>query len=464
MIATGAVTPTKWATFATSRKRHPPQVVAKMERRVSHAHAFPDRHGRASMRKSFMLRNSGQRVVQAKHEMAQEISESGKKPSMAQSLVSKLPWKMGVPMLAIGGLNIEGPASVAQAVATLATVVFVHECGHFFAARLQNIYVTKFVVGFGPKLLAYTDKDNVEYSVRAFPLGGYVAFPDDDENSDIDPEDPNLLRNRPILDRALVVSAGVIANVIFAYTVIFTQVSTIGIGEVTYLPGVVVPELLPVSAAANAGIKERDIILSIDDKKVVAGSGSVPFIVETIKDSPDKPLMFHVLRGSEELDVEVTPLKASDGAGRIGVQLAQNVSVERRTPASISEALRVTGSEFSRLSGTVLDGLVQIFFNFSQVADQVSGPVAIIAVGAEVARNDLAGLFNFSAIVSINLAVVNTLPLPALDGGYMFLLIVEGIRGKKLNQEVEQVIMSSGLLLLLSLGGYLIIRDAINLL
>lgn len=69
----------------------------------------------------------------------------------------------------------------------------------------------------------------------------------------------------------------------------------------------------------------------------------------------------------------------------------------------------------------------------------MSGPVAIIAVGAEVARNDLAGLFNFSAIVSINLAVVNTLPLPALDGGYMFLLIVEGIRGKKLNQEVEQV-------------------------
>lgn len=75
-----------------------------------------------------------------------------------------------------------------------------------------------------PYVLHLQDKDNVEYSVRAFPLGGYVAFPDDDENSDIDPEDPNLLRNRPILDRALVVSAGVIANVIFAYTVIFTQV------------------------------------------------------------------------------------------------------------------------------------------------------------------------------------------------------------------------------------------------
>ena len=93
----------------------------------------------------------------------------------------------------------------------------------------------------------------------------------------------------------------------------------------------------------------------------------------------------------------------------------------------------------------------------------MSGPIAIISVGAELARNDLANLYQFAAIVNINLAVVNTLPLPALDGGYLFLLLVEAARGKKLPQEVEQAVMSSGFLLLLTLGVGLIIRDTINL-
>lgn len=113
---------------------------------------------------------------------------------------------------------------------------------------------------------------------------------------------------------------------------------------------------------------------------------------------------------------------------------------------------------------TMIDtGLQQIVTNFEQTAEQVSGPVAIVAVGAEAARTDSAGLFQFAAILNINLAVVNILPLPALDGGYLLLLLVEGVRGKRLPQNVENAVMASGLLLLTGLGFTLIIKDTLNL-
>lgn len=387
------------------------------------------------------------------------------KPKLATTLLEKMPWLVAPPMLALGGFDLNGPGSTAQALAVLGIIVAVHELGHFSAARLQNIYVTKFAVGFGPTLLSYTDKDDVEYSLRAVPLGGYVAFPDDDPESDIDPEDPNLLRNRPVLDRMLVVSAGVIANIIFAYTILFTQANTVGVGDTFFEQGVAVPELLPVSAAQRGGMQEGDIILAVDGIDLGSDSKQVQFMVDTIRGRPGEEIRFHILRGKEELDLTVVPDKASDGGGRIGVQLGSNVTVVRRKAQSIGEATQYASQEFMRLTSTVTDGLKEIVFNFSNTADQVSGPVAIIAVGSEIAQKDKAGLFSFAAIVNINLAVVNTLPLPALDGGYFVLLLVEALRGgKKLDKEVEQVIMSSGFLLLFGLGGVLILRDTLKLL
>ena len=125
----------------------------------------------------------------------------------------------------------------------------------------------------------------------------------------------------------------------------------------------------------------------------------------------------------------------------------------------------MAGSEFARITNVVVGGLVSIFTNFSNTASQISGPVAIVAKGAEIARADEAGLFQFAAIVNVNLAAVNLLPLPALDGGYLFLLAIEAVRGgKRLPQALEQGVMASGLLLMMFLGAGLVIRDTINLL
>ena len=112
--------------------------------------------------------------------------------------------------------------SVLAAISVLAVLIVVHELGHFIAARSQGIHVNRFSLGFGPILWKHQGPET-EYAVRAIPLGGFVGFPDDDPDSKIPANDPDLLRNRPILDRAIVISAGVIANLIFAYLVLVTQ-------------------------------------------------------------------------------------------------------------------------------------------------------------------------------------------------------------------------------------------------
>ena len=117
--------------------------------------------------------------------------------------------------------------SVLAVVALLAVLIFVHELGHFLAARLQGIYANRFSIGFGPILWKYQGSQT-EYALRALPLGGFVGFPDDDPDSKIPPNDPNLLRNRPVLDRAIVIRAGLIANLLFAYFVLFSPLAIVG--------------------------------------------------------------------------------------------------------------------------------------------------------------------------------------------------------------------------------------------
>lgn len=192
--------------------------------------------------------------------------------------------------------------------------------------------------------------------------------------------------------------------------------------------------------------------------------GQVPDVVSAIKAHPNEQLAFQVQRGDEVIDLKAVPVPGRDGQGAIGVSLVSHTFIKHTKPNSLAESLAMTVSEFNRLGSTVLNGLNQIVTNFGSMAGQLSGPVAIVAAGSEIARTDVAGLFQFCAIVNINLAVVNILPLPALDGGYLLLLLLEAARGKKLPQGLEQGVMTSGLLLMMVLGVGLAIRDTINLL
>lgn len=365
---------------------------------------------------------------------------------------------------AISGIDLGSFESVLEAIAVLTTIIVVHESGHFLAASLQGIHVSKFAIGFGP-ILAKFDYNNVEYSLRAFPLGGFVGFPDNDPDSEIPIDDENLLKNRPTLDRSIVVSAGIIANVIFAYAIIFVQVLSVGLPVQEAFPGVLVPEVKTFSAASRYGLLSGDVILAVDGTELSkTGPDAVSKIVDIVKRNPKSDVLFRVERGNKDFDIRVTPDKNFDGTGKIGVQLSPNVRITKVRPRNIPETFRFVGREFMGLSSNVLDGLKQTFFNFSQTASKVAGPVAIIAVGAEVARSNIDGLYQFAALLNINLAVINLLPLPALDGGTLALILLEAVRGgKKLPVEVEQGIMSSGIMLVIFLGLFLIVKDTLSL-
>ncbi|KAH9317770.1 hypothetical protein KI387_019539 [Taxus chinensis] len=358
------------------------------------------------------------------------------------------------------GIGLEGAESVLEAVAVLAVIVTVHECGHFLAAYLQRIHVSKFAIGFGPTLLKF-DLKNVECSVRAIPLGGYVGFPDNDQDSGIPSDDKDLLKNRPILDRLLVTVAGVAANMIFAYSILFAQVFTVGMVEQEPFPGVLVPQVFSGSPAARDGMESGDVVLGVDGRLFGAREAAVFDLVDVIKKNPGKKMTFLVDRKGN-LQLPVTPDVKSDGSGKIGVQLAPNSKIVRVKARDMGEGFVRAGEEFWRILGIVVEGLKQVFLNFSERASDVSGPVGIVAVGAEAARSS--NLFQYAALVNLNLAVVNLLPLPALDGGYLALIALEAVRGgKKLPQHLEQAIMSSGITLVLFLGIFLIVRDTINL-
>ncbi|MBD2744269.1 RIP metalloprotease RseP [Coleofasciculus sp. FACHB-1120] len=353
---------------------------------------------------------------------------------------------------------------VFAAIAVLALLIVVHELGHFMAARLQGIHVNRFSLGFGPILWKYQGSET-EYAIRAFPLGGFVGFPDDDPDSDIPPEDPNLLRNRPILDRAIVISAGVIANLLFAYLLLATQLGLVGVQEFNYQPGVLVPQVASEvsSAALKAGIKAGDIILLADGQPLKASKEAIPKLMEVIQNNPNQPIPLSVERQGQIISLTVTPQPGSDGKGRIGVQLAPSGKVVRRHLKNPVEVLTTAATKYQEFVVLTAQGFIQLISNFGETADQVAGPVKIVELGASIAKSDAANLFQFAALISINLAIINILPLPALDGGQLAFLLIEGLRGKPLPTQIQDGIMQTGLMLLLGLGIFLIVRDTANL-
>ncbi len=354
--------------------------------------------------------------------------------------------------------------SVLAAIGVLALLIVVHELGHFLAARWQGIHVNRFSVGFGPVLWKYQGKQT-EYALRGIPLGGYVGFPDDDPTSPIPPDDPDLLKNRPILDRAIVISAGVIANLLFAYLVLVTQVAVVGIQQVNYSPGVLIQEVLSLpnqsQAAAQAGLKSGDTILRAGEQSFEASEQTVEQFRQLIQASEGKPLLMQVKRGDQTLNLTVTPQPMEDSFS-IGIRMRPNVaSVQNRKARGLGEIFTQAAADYQRLTLDILKGFGQILSNFGATAGQVSGPVGIVNQVSQYARTDLKTLFVITAALSINLAIINILPLPALDGGQLSFLLVEAVRGRPLPESFQAGVMQTGLFLLLGLGVFLTVKDTL---
>ena len=354
--------------------------------------------------------------------------------------------------------------SVLAAIAVLALLIVVHELGHFMAARLQGIHVNRFSVGFGPVLWKYQGP-MTEYALRAIPLGGFVGFPDDDPESVIPDHDPNLMKNRPVIDRAIVISAGVIANLVFAYLIFVVEFSGVGIPEQYSNPGIVISGLMSAeSPAAQSGLQANDLVVAVNGTDLVSGDAAMDLLRNEIKGSPNQPVALTIERDEQLIDLTVTPFaKDENDVPLIGVNLQENLVIQRRHPASFLEVLAIPASRFQSMVNDIVGTFISLITNFAEMSEQVGGPVKIVEQGARFAHDDISFLFPFTAAISINLAIINILPLPALDGGQLAFLAVEALRGRPLPMRFQENVMQTGLFLILGLGIFLIVRDTTQL-
>ena len=351
---------------------------------------------------------------------------------------------------------------VLTALAILAGLIVVHEAGHFLAATWQGIRVSGFSIGFGPVLLE-RQRRGVQFALRAIPLGGFVAFPDDDEQSAIPRTDPNLLSNRPLPQRALVIAAGVLANLLLAWLVLVAQGVVVGIpAGFSATPGVLVSGVQAGQPAALAGLQAGDRILRINDTAIAGGQEAVAALVNQVKASPGTPLAVVAERGQRQLELQLTPSNLG-GIGRIGAQLQPYGNEAYRPARGPLEPIRQANSDFSALLRRTVGGFVTLVTHFGETAGQVSGPVKIVEMGANLAQQGGSSLFLFTALISINLAVLNALPLPLLDGGQFVLLLVEGLRGRPLPERFQMAFMQSGFVFLVGLSLVLIVKDTSQL-
>lgn len=349
--------------------------------------------------------------------------------------------------------------NVLLSILILGFIIFFHEAGHFLAATSQGIKVNGFSIGFGPALLKKQFR-GVTYSLRALPLGGFVSFPDE-EADDIPLDDPDLMRNRPISQRAIVLSAGVIANLLIAWLVLFGQASFIGIPSQPEA-GVLIISTQPSGVADESGLIPGDKILGINGIKLGEGQEAVKKLVSEIQSSPLKPISFERLRENKLEIIDITPSESS-GTGKIGAQLQQNISGSLTKAKDLGEIINQSDKQFFDILLKTIKGYKGLFTDFGATAKQLSGPVKIIEIGAQLSEQGGSGLILFTALISINLAVLNSLPFPLLDGGQLAILLLEAFRGKPIPAKFQVAFLQSGLFLLVGLSIVLIVRDTTQL-
>lgn len=325
----------------------------------------------------------------------------------------------------------------------LLLIVF-HEFGHFIVAKKSGIKVNEFAVGMGP-LVYSKEKGETTYSFRAIPIGGYCAMEGEDDES----SDPRSFDNAPASKRFLTILAGPVANLIIA-VLVFTIVGVIG-GVVT----TTVDDFIEDSPAQAAGIEKGDEILKINGQEIGDFTDISKVVNDFYKDKDfDKEITVLAKRNGKDLDFAFKP-KVEGENTYIGITPA------RRTPGFF-EAIGLGFKETGRNVKMIFTILGRLFTG-KLAFGALSGPVGVLKELGNQAQNGLANLLYFLAYISVNLAVFNLLPIPALDGSKLLTSGIEIITGKKINKKLEEKITMVGFFILLGLILVVSIKDIVNL-
>lgn len=343
--------------------------------------------------------------------------------------------------------------------AVLSVLVVVHEFGHFFVARRLGVRVDEFGFGFPPRLWSTKPGDTV-YSVNWVPLGGFVRLKGE-TGEDLHHHDS--FAGKSVWRRLAIVIAGVVMNLVLA-VVLFSVGLTLGLpqasddlprGAVAKNEQVAVGQVLQSSPADEAGMAPGDIIISFDGNRLVSSSAVQSYVAE----HSDAPIEIIVSRFGEEKNFAVTPqLLGETGQVGLGVGLFSVSTVSYPWYLAPVRAIQLTAFLTSEIARAFV-GIIQSLVTEGRLGIELAGPVGIAVLSGQAAELGVVYLLQFVAILSINLAVINVLPFPALDGGRLLFLVIEKIRGRPVSRQLENVVHQVGFVLLLALVLLVTYRD-----
>ncbi len=337
----------------------------------------------------------------------------------------------------------------------LGGLIFFHELGHFSVARMLKMGVKAFSLGFGPRLAGFTS-GKTDYKLSLIPLGGYVALAGEngDEEDEEDFTEEELFANRPAWQRMLVIGAGPFFNFLLAFIIYWFIVLVQG--QAIILP--TVGGIMDDSPAATAGFQLEDNILSIDDTPVQTWGE----LVTLIRSKGENPLTFKVERGTQILTLTVTP-KINTIKNIFGeeitvpmVGISQGGKLEYRPVDGLG--VMVALNHTWNMSVVVVKGFVSIIERLIPV-EQIGGPIMLAQMVHSSAQSGIFDLLAMVAVISINLAIINLLPIPVLDGGHVLFCALEILFRRPLNDRWKALSMRIGIMILLTLMALAIFND-----
>ncbi|MBP2654915.1 MAG: metalloprotease RseP [Firmicutes bacterium] len=326
-------------------------------------------------------------------------------------------------------------------------LVFFHEFGHFVTAKFTGMRVDEFAIGFGPKLISKRQGETV-YSLRIIPLGGFnkIAGMSTDEE-----QDERSFSSKPIWARMLVIFAGSFMNFVLPVLLIFLVISNSGID----IPSnqAVIGNVIANQPAARAGLINGDRILEINGVKVESWTQ----VVAAIRNISDAQMEITFMRGDSTSTVTVIP-EYTEGVNYRVIGVAPVVN---KYQPGLLEAAGLAVKQTFMWSVAILEGFRDMFTG--RVPAEVAGPIGVAKIVGEVAQVGFIPLLRIAAFLSINIGMINLLPVPVLDGGHIVTLAVEGVRRKPISKEKLQFFQMIGLALLIMLFIFATFKDVMRI-
>jgi regulator of sigma E protease len=334
--------------------------------------------------------------------------------------------------------------TIVLAILVFALLVLVHEGGHFLAAKACGVRVLEFALGLGPAIFKKKWGETT-YAIRALPFGGQCVMEGEDESSD----DPRAFNNAKLWKRAIILVAGVSMNFLMGFVILFCIYSP---AEAFVMP-TVDAFMEKFTGGGENGVQEGDTFLEIDGYNIYVSSD----IAQALSHGDDDYFDIWVLRDGKRVHLQNVYI-APQPYELDGQEVHYYGFYLKTQEATLGLKLRMTWFSSVNVVRLVIDSLKQLFTGAVKVTD-LSGPVGISAAMSEYAKQDMGNFWFITALISINLAVMNLLPIPALDGARLIFVLYEAIFRRPVNRKVEGYIHAVGLLLLLGLMLFVTFHD-----